>query len=525
MITGRRGSGVDIAQGGKAACGPSARRSFLTRCSAIAAWLLARSGSGGRARSSPLQIDRSKVRHKKPYIAIQIGAVSFVDEGYDKVMDIVQERAHVNTIWLNTYTYGRGTGGRQVPGHPLPDHGVQEYDLEYHGGAFYDYSPEFFRNTILKDFRAPDYNRANVLAEVLAQAAPRNIDVVAWDYNNAYPAIPARMKNYTQVVEIDVYGRRTNVACFNNEDYRQFLFGKIEDLLKTYPGIAGIAWGCERMGPLMNLIGGGWTTPYIGCFCPDCRRKARERDISVERARRGYLELERLFDAARRDQRPADGYFVTFWRLLLNYPEILAWEKLWTDSYHEIRAEVYGIAKAIAPDKPFGFHIMHNATLSPFYRAEEDYSERKNYADFVKAVVYNNCGGPRMAQFLDRLHATIFRDAGPEDMLPLYFKIMNYEEAAYRELPTSGLSSDYVYRETKRAIAGVGGAIPVYPGIDIDIPTGPGQKRTTPDDVREAVKAAFAAGAPGVVLSRKYSEMRLANLAGAGAGLREAGVV
>jgi hypothetical protein len=42
--------------------------------------------------------------------------------------------------------------------------------------------------------------------------------------------------------------------------------------------------------------------------------------------------------------------------------------------------------------------------------------------------------------------------------------------------------------------------------------------------VRDSVKAAFAAGAPGVVLSRKYSEMKLANLAGAGQGLREAGV-
>jgi len=86
-----------------------------------------------------------------------------------------------------------------------------------------------------------------------------------------------------------------------------------------------------------------------------------------------------------------------------------------------------------------------------------------------------------------------------------------------------GLSADYVLRETKRAIAGVGGEIPVYPGIDIDIPTAADEKRTTPEDVRQAVKAAFAAGADGVVLSRKYSEMRLANLAGAGQGLREAG--
>jgi hypothetical protein len=35
--------------------------------------------------------------------------------------------------------------------------------------------------------------------------------------------------------------------------------------------------------------------------------------------------------------------------------------------------------------------------------------------------------------------------------------------------------------------------------------------------------AAFRAGADGVLLSRKYSEMKLANLAGAGAGIKESG--
>ncbi|HEV2689931.1 MAG TPA: hypothetical protein VGV35_15335, partial [Bryobacteraceae bacterium] len=35
----------------------------------------------------------------KKMIGIQIGAVSFVDEGVEKVLDILQERAHVNTLF------------------------------------------------------------------------------------------------------------------------------------------------------------------------------------------------------------------------------------------------------------------------------------------------------------------------------------------------------------------------------------------------------------------------------------------
>src|SRR5947207_4271359 len=69
-------------------------------------------------------------------IGIQVGAISFVDEGTERVLDILQERACVNTLFLAVFTYGRGIAGRQIPGQPLPDHGKQEDDLNFHGGNF-----------------------------------------------------------------------------------------------------------------------------------------------------------------------------------------------------------------------------------------------------------------------------------------------------------------------------------------------------------------------------------------------------
>lgn len=457
------------------------------------------------------------MKRRKPYIAIQVPPFCWGDEGTEKLLDIVQEKGHVNTIWAYTYTYEH----RRLTASQLPDHGKAAFEKDYSGGSFVDYDPKYFRNTILDDFRAPDYDRINVITEVLPKAKARGMDLVAWDYNTAFPTMPSRMKNAPKVMEIDVYGRRRDSACFNNPDFQNHLFGKIENYLKTYPGIDAIAWGCERFGPLGNTIKGDRAT----CFCSDCRSKALQRGLSVERAQRGYMELDRFFQAARKDERPIDGYFVTFWRLLLEYPEILGWEKLWIDSYHEVRGQIYGMAKSIAPEKPLGWHIWHPSTFDPFYRAEENYAESKRYADFYKPAIYNNSGGPRMAEYLRRLHGTIFHDAKPADFLPLYYKIMNYEkEAPYDRLSTAGLSSDYVYRETKRAMLGVNNEVPIYPGIDIDIPTGRDEKKTTPEDVRNAVKAAFAAGAEGVVLSRRYSEMHLANLAAAGEALHEAGV-
>src|SRR5262249_52777247 len=70
-------------------------------------------------------------------IGIQVGAVSFVDEGVPKVVDIFQQSAYVNTLFIATFTYGRGIAGRQVPGQPLPDHGRQEYDTDtFKGGSY-----------------------------------------------------------------------------------------------------------------------------------------------------------------------------------------------------------------------------------------------------------------------------------------------------------------------------------------------------------------------------------------------------
>jgi hypothetical protein len=84
------------------------------------------------------------------------------------------------------------------------------------------------------------------------------------------------------------------------------------------------------------------------------------------------------------------------------------------------------------------------------------------------------------------------------------------------------MSADYVARETRRAMEGAAGTKTlIWPGIDIDIPTAANHSKSTPQSTKEAVLAAFRAGAHGVILSRKYSEMRLANLSGAGDAVRE----
>ncbi|MBM3746899.1 MAG: transposase [Acidobacteria bacterium] len=457
-------------------------------------------------------------------IGIQVGAVSFVDEGVEAVLDIIQQRAYVNTLFLASFTYGRGIAGRQVPGQPLPDHGKQEYDLDFHGGNYAAVHPQYYANTVLKQTRAPDHGELDIIAALLPAARKRGIKLICWYEDVWRKDVPL----IEQAQEKDLHGRNATTLCFNNPEVRNFWLALTEDYARSYD-VDGLMWGCERQGALGNALGarhGGATSDpgRVTCFCRFCERKAREKGINFERVQEGYRALEQFVRQTRSGRRPADGAFVTFWRLLLRYPEILAWERFWTDSLRETYQAIYQKAHSIKPSLQVGWHIWHNNSFSPLYRAEQDWQELARYSDFLKVVMYHNCGGERLAGYIDSVAGTLFADVPKEQLLEFHYQVMDYRERAYADIPKTGLSSDYVFRETRRALEGVAGTKTlIWPGIDIDIPTAAASSKSTPEGTRAAVAAALKAGAHGVLLSRKYSEMRLANLSGAGQAIRGLG--
>jgi hypothetical protein len=290
-------------------------------------------------------------------------------------------------------------------------------------------------------------------------------------------------------------------------------------------------WGSERQGAFAQALGAAHESAprnpgTVTCFCQYCERKARERGIDVARARAGFKALGDFTTAARANRRPIDGYYVTMWRLMLRYPELLAWEMLWTDSLRGTYAAMYQKVKSIKPSLGVGWHIWHNNSFSPIYRAEQDLTELSQYSDFLKMVMYHNCGGERMATYIRSVGRTLYGDVPQQELLDFHYRVLDYQhEKGLAELPKAGLSADYVYQEAKRAREALNGAkTQLWPGIDIDIPTAQTSARSTPDGTKEAVLAAFRGGADGVLLSRKYSEMKLGNLRGAGAAIKQLGL-
>jgi len=332
--------------------------------------------------------------------------------------------------------------------------------------------------------------------------------------------------NIEKLQEKDLHGNNATTLCFNNPEYQHFLNDLVEDYARSYD-IDGIMWGSERQGALSNSLGashgGGHSNPgRVTCFCEFCQAKARGRGINVDRARKGFLELEQFVRDGRAGKRPVDGAYVTFWRILLKYPEIAAWEMLWTDSLRDTYRAIYKTVKTAKPQIPVGWHIWHNNSFNPIYRAEQDLQVLSEYSDFLKMVMYHNCAGERMASYIDSVSQTIYGDTPKQLLLEFEYSVMNYKERSYDEIPFTGLSADYVYRETKRAVQGAAGTkTRIWPGIDIDIPTAANHSKSTRQATKDAVLAAFRGGAHGVLLSRKYSEMMLANLSGAGDAVRE----
>jgi len=242
-------TGEDRMQHSKKETKGSSRRMFLTQVAAASVAAIGGSpitASGAEKEVGQSNLEATRAEPNPKFIAIQVGAVSFVDEGIDNALDTLREKGGVNALMLAVFTYGRGIAGRQVPGQPLPDHGAQKYDTDtFHGGSYAALHSPYYNKTILKDLRAPDLGNFDLLAAVIPKAKERKMQSYCW-LEDVYN--PRFIPNFEKVAEVDIYGKRTAQACLNNPDVRDFLNSLVEDYVKSYE-VNGVMWGSERQGP------------------------------------------------------------------------------------------------------------------------------------------------------------------------------------------------------------------------------------------------------------------------------------
>ena len=470
----------------------------------------------------------------KRRIGIQIGAVSFVDEGENQVLDNVQELAGVNTIFIPVFAYNRGLAGRgYLSGdkqfHAItPDHGNVNYSPDYfHGGYYATPHMKYYNNTSFKGHRAPEFGDYDVLAAVLGKAKKRGITTVAMMADN----FKSHMPNSKTLMQIDMNGKRRGMVCFNSPDFQGFLMGLVEDCVRSYD-IDALLWRSEKTGPLMEVLGLSHSTGKggnAGCFCEFCKGRAKKMGIDAKRALAGYEELRTYIQNSARGIRPMDGFYVAFWRILLNYPEILQWQRLFQESLKDTYRSINKKVRSIKPDMPTGWGFSSQQIYSHMFRADADLKSLAGFTDFMKFYIYYNVGGPRSAKYVEKLSKSIMGDVPRDQLLQFVYRLMGYgDEGGFEDLISHGYSADYVLRETRRALNGAAGtSIKIWPAIDIDLPSRFyfGKSRSyainSHDTIKNAVKAVFHAGSDRILLARKYSEMHLKNLKAVSDALKE----
>jgi hypothetical protein len=423
-------------------------------------------------------------------------------------------------------------------------------------GSYFDYHDDLYRFTRLRPFHNESIPKDLVdgLGLVCEAAHKRGMAVYAHDlaYECSWPGywpatsdssdISSRiLKNFTAVSQIDIFGRKNFRVCTNHPDYRQFYLSIIEDQLRHYP-IEGIKFNQERNGPLSTVLVGHYPAGFHYrkpmapvCFCPHCLAIAKERGINIDRARQGWMELLKFSETSWKRARaggdpftgegpaltadspteqPADGYFITFLRIIMRYPEILMWNQMWYDSLQSWMAEIYSVVKMVNPERKLGIHVWHHRAFSIFERAMYDYSEMRRYADWIKPKMDHTCAGFRYQQDVHRYIQALFGDRNFERAYQAWSTMLGWEnELPFDQLSEGGMSLDYIRRDTATAIQAAGD-VPVYPGIGIDMPSP--YRPSTPEDICNAIHTIHEAGAPGVLLCRNYMEMKRENIIAAG---------
>lgn len=98
------------------------------------------------------------------------------------------------------------------------------------------------------------------------------------------------------------------------------------------------------------------------------------------------------------------------------------------------------------------------------------------------------------------------------------YGILDLDEAPYSQLVSKGFSADYMRERTAKLFGALQGEAKVYPGIGISLPSP--DRRVHPNDMREVVRAAYEAGADGILLARNYAETTIENLEAVGEVIR-----
>lgn len=432
--------------------------------------------------------------------------------GIANELDRMQELAGIQSVMTFSHShvfrqYQPGFGHKtDADGKPLTD-------------LFVKTDPKYYSHPALQGITTGKYAGRDILDELYEETEKRGMKVFA-RILEPY-RITGVIPGFEEFAEENSNNEKGPNVCFNHPEYIAYWDSVIEDLIHNHSYLHGFKFGQERAGPMHEALAGRAGT----CFCKHCRKIADSLHINMEQARRGVQALQQYSIGIKNEERPADGNFVTFIRILSEYPDLLSLEKLWMDSREGQRKRMYKKIKSINPVVQVGWHIDHGMTWDILTRAFNNYATMGPYSDWLSTAVYFDSMGRRSRNHYNKNHRNLLLgDATPDISYPMYLSMLGYDPKAeatleeHEEKDTS-FSAEYVYAECRRAVMTVKGTAKVYarpgwdmPGYDCDV---------QPEEVHAAVTRALDAGVDGLWCGREWDELQEKNIIAFGKAVRD----
>ncbi|MDR3578205.1 MAG: twin-arginine translocation signal domain-containing protein, partial [Anaerolineaceae bacterium] len=136
-------------------------------------------------------------------IQMEVGPVH--ERGAGHVLDDIQTRAHVNTVFLRAFSYTDTRSGMTKPG--------------FHGGNFATVHQQYYKGlpVSMSALQAPDLGDYDVLADFIPEAKKRGVKTYCWVIEDNFKP---PFDGFDQMWERDLYGnintRHPAQGCLNN---------------------------------------------------------------------------------------------------------------------------------------------------------------------------------------------------------------------------------------------------------------------------------------------------------------------
>jgi len=386
-----------------------------------------------------------------------------IDEGIDKAVNNMVEKARINTLLIGTHLDKMSTKNFSKLAHNPKNRKEQIGD-----GFFYNFDISKFKTTRItpvKDTQLKIKDR-DIFKEVLEEAKKAGIQ--------CYALILHRFQNVGKYPELHMRainrGIIPSVLCHHQPEVREFYRCMVDDLMDKYP-LDGFCFtlldhyhqfGFEALTDELadNLDIKRFSNPEMGlsCFCDVCTGRAKKAGIDVERLQKGLtrgIKLGWIPYGVESATTAGDAF-----RFLIDVPEYLEWLRFRSSLFTELHKELKDYIESKNKNMIVSLNIYG---ASDAWKYQANYKSLTEQCDWIKSMFYSGT------------------------------------------YPGKPLTPEIIGFQVKKSIEGAKKGIPVVAGIN-------GLVSESPESVASSVRESVSNGASGIILSWDYSIIPYKNM-------------